>query len=281
MRFLSRVVSIVTTASTLISTSFGAGANNTSLRILPIGDSITWGYGSSDGNGYRLNLLNLLFGNSVTYLGHWHSGNMTNNNNEGYPAREISDIESYVKGNGTLAQSPNLILILAGTNDISRDHAASTAPERLGSLIDLVTTACPDAAVIVSEITPISHIWGPEQQARVEVFNAAIPGIVKMRNSSASSSKHILALKMSSYVAEDDLADALHPSDIGYQKMAIGWIDGIKQVAEMGWLNVNITDPKIKEPVGSTGKNDGSRFGDSLGGTFMSLAFLWALLVGL
>ena len=26
-------------------------ANNVALRILPIGDSITWGYGSSDGNG--------------------------------------------------------------------------------------------------------------------------------------------------------------------------------------------------------------------------------------
>lgn len=32
------------------------------LRILPLGDSITWGYRSSDGNGYRLKLLNDLSG---------------------------------------------------------------------------------------------------------------------------------------------------------------------------------------------------------------------------
>lgn len=34
----------------------------TELRILPLGDSITWGYRSSDGNGYRLELFNDLSG---------------------------------------------------------------------------------------------------------------------------------------------------------------------------------------------------------------------------
>lgn len=41
------------------------------LKILPIGDSITQGYKSSDGNGYRLDLLNDLQngGYEVTYVG--------------------------------------------------------------------------------------------------------------------------------------------------------------------------------------------------------------------
>lgn len=42
--------------------------NGINLRILPLGDSITWGYGSTDGNGYRLDLLNLLAGNDVQYI---------------------------------------------------------------------------------------------------------------------------------------------------------------------------------------------------------------------
>jgi lysophospholipase L1-like esterase len=41
------------------------------LKILPMGDSITQGYQSSDSNGYRLDLLNDLEngGYSVTYVG--------------------------------------------------------------------------------------------------------------------------------------------------------------------------------------------------------------------
>ncbi|KAK3617285.1 hypothetical protein LTR56_025386, partial [Elasticomyces elasticus] len=53
------------------------------LRMLPLGDSITWGYLSSDGNGYRLDLENLLDGNPVEYIGSQQSGNMADNWNEG------------------------------------------------------------------------------------------------------------------------------------------------------------------------------------------------------
>lgn len=37
-----------------------ARADGSNLRILPVGDSITVGVGSSDGNGYRLDLRNML-----------------------------------------------------------------------------------------------------------------------------------------------------------------------------------------------------------------------------
>jgi len=267
MWFLSRDVSCVAIiTSVLVSIAFGADSKKPSLRIIPIGDSITWGYGSSDGNGYRLRLRKLLSDNSVTYLGHWHSGSMSNNNNEGYSGLEISDIETYVKGNGTLGEDPNLILILAGTNDINLDHNASTAPERLGSLIDLVTAACPDATVIVSEIT---SIWGVDQQERVDAFNAALPGIVAKRNGSSLLNKHVLALNMTSYVTANDLFDGLHPTDVGYQKMAEGWMNGIMQVAERGWLNVSISEDK----------NDGSGSRTNLSGILMFLAFFWVLMI--
>ena len=38
-------------------------ANGVALRILPLGDSITWGFRSSDGNGYRAHLRSSLAGN--------------------------------------------------------------------------------------------------------------------------------------------------------------------------------------------------------------------------
>ncbi|KAK3305604.1 uncharacterized protein B0T15DRAFT_511502 [Chaetomium strumarium] len=50
-------------------TARAALADGVPLRILPLGDSITWGYGSSDGNGYRQHLRCLLLtdGRTVVY----------------------------------------------------------------------------------------------------------------------------------------------------------------------------------------------------------------------
>ena len=134
-------------------------------------------------------------------------------------------------------------------------------------MIDLVTNACPDAAVIVSYITPI---WGEEEQERVETYNAAIPAIVEMRNSSTASGNHVIALNMTRFVTTDDLGDGLHPTDHGYLLMARGWASAIKQVAEKGWLNVNNTEgptATLTTPVaGSTPTTKPENSAVSMGG---------------
>ncbi|KAG0646710.1 Phosphatidylinositol N-acetylglucosaminyltransferase GPI2 subunit [Hyphodiscus hymeniophilus] len=145
------------------------------LRILPLGNSITWGYGSSSGNGYRQPLLELLT-NDVTYIGSEHSGNMTNNDNEGHPGAIIDQIALYAEQSLTLR--PNIILLMAGTNDMVGNFDVEEAPGRLGVLIDRCVAACPDAVVLVAQLTPFLD---PLSQMRADVFNAAIPGLVKQR----------------------------------------------------------------------------------------------------
>lgn len=51
----------------------------TELRILPLGDSITFGYQSPNGNGYRLELYNDLSGDDVVMAGVIQSGSMIDN----------------------------------------------------------------------------------------------------------------------------------------------------------------------------------------------------------
>jgi len=200
--------------------------NSQTLRILPIGDSITFGFGSTDGNGYRQRLLDLLDGIPATYLGSQHSGNMTNNNSEGYSGETISQIATYVAQSGSLSLRPDLVLIMAGTNDINLNESDSAAPERLGALIDEVRTACPYAAIIVSEITPNGN---SAIEPQVRVFNAAIPALVEARS-------HVLAVNQSMFVPRSDLVDELHPTDMGYQLMAEAWLTGIQQAADEGWI---------------------------------------------
>jgi lysophospholipase L1-like esterase len=88
-------------------------ADGVTLRMLPLGDSITWGFQSSDGNGYRLDLKNLLSGNQVIYVGSQQSGSMANNENEGHPGALIDQIATYAQA--SLPDRPNVVLLMAGT----------------------------------------------------------------------------------------------------------------------------------------------------------------------
>lgn len=119
----------------------GSVGNGTLLRIMPIGASITWGQGSSDGksfnqqyckrkgvsialikiagNGYREKLQNSLIasGNPVQYVGSQQSGTMANNLTEGYPGLRIEQVHPKVLPALTRFL-PNLVLILLGSNGI-------------------------------------------------------------------------------------------------------------------------------------------------------------------
>ena len=217
--------------------SNGTIANGTVLRILPLGNSITWGLRSSDGNGYRLYLQNLLSNNTVQYVGSQQSGNMTNNHNEGHPGALISQIASYAKA--SLWEQPNLVLVMAGTNDMNVPVDPRTAPQRLGNLIDEVVSACPIAAVIVAQLIPAAEAT---IQARIQVYNDAIPGVVAKR---ASRGKKVLVVDMDDFVTKGDLIDTLHPTDHGYAQMAAGWYDAIVEADRIGWIEAlaNATDP--------------------------------------
>lgn len=210
------------------------------LRIQPLGDSITWGYRSSDGNGYRQDLLNMLSGNPVQYVGSQRSGNMADSFNEGHPGAVISEIADYAKL--SLPDRPNIILLMAGTNDCNKPEDPAGAPARLASLIDKCIAACPDAVIIVAQLTPIA---GAASQANVEKFNAAVPGLVATR---ASQGAHILTVDMSAFVTVGQLDDGLHPNDAGYANMATAWFGALQKAASNGWIS----------PPVSTGKGPGT-----------------------
>ncbi|KAJ3499558.1 hypothetical protein NLG97_g229 [Lecanicillium saksenae] len=204
-------------------------SNGAALRILPLGDSITWGYSSSDGNGYRQDLLNMLSGNPVQYVGSQRSGSMANNFNEGHPGAVISEIADYASL--SVPSKPNIVLLMAGTNDCNKPEDPAGAPARLGSLIDKCIAAYPDAVIIVAKLTPIASATS---QANVDNFNAAVPGVVASRLSQGA---RILTVDMGAFVTVGQLADGLHPNDAGYAKMASAWFGGLEKAASNGWIS--------------------------------------------
>jgi lysophospholipase L1-like esterase len=204
---------------------------NTSLRILPLGDSITFGTDSSDGNGYRLDLENLLEPSStLQYIGSVRAGSMTDNYNEGHPGFTIDQIADEASRDSTL--SPNVVLLMAGTNDVLQDLDLSKAPSRLGALITQLTTGLPTAVILVATLTPLLNTT---LNSEVDGYNRAIPGLVA---TSTKAGKFVMTVSMSNVTTATgiDLADGIHPNDAGYQTMAEAWYSGIVEAAGKGWI---------------------------------------------
>lgn len=112
---------------------------NVDLRIMPLGDAITWSYGSSSGSGYRSPLAEILKKgkNTVDFVGNLTSGKMADAHNEGWSGATIDEIGEKSR-DALVAASPNVVLLHAGTTDVTRPLDPDNAPKRLGKLIDEV-----------------------------------------------------------------------------------------------------------------------------------------------
>jgi lysophospholipase L1-like esterase len=209
---------LTTTTTTVAPSTLGAPAPPTlstrqtaavPLRILPLGDSITYGYYAGQGtNGYREELRTKLVagGQTVTYVGTLRSGTMTNPENEGHSGWVISQVRGVIQP--AIAFKPNVVLIHLATNDLNRGNNPSEpdaqAPTRLGALIDDVLAKLPDAAIFVAKIIKTTNSG---LQQKFNTYNAAIPDVVKARTDKGFK----VFVVDQSVVGGSEMSDSLHP----------------------------------------------------------------------
>jgi len=206
-------------------------------KVLPLGDSITWGV-NYDG-GYRVKLFanTITDKKNITYVGKLSNGPSTASgvtfpkNNEGHSGWTIQQIDDIVTGKSTDAsysgkklmvdQGPNIVLLHAGTNDTSR--SPSGMPERLGTLIDHIIEDGPNVLLVVTTIVPIKQgSYGTVG----ETFNNAVPDVVQKR---IDAGKHVILVDMFKSFPSNGLgSDGVHPNQQGYDWMAGVWYDAIK-----------------------------------------------------
>ncbi|WP_162795784.1 GDSL-type esterase/lipase family protein [Nonomuraea lactucae] len=199
------------------------GAN---LRIMPLGDSITVGVGSSHKAGYRLPLWNKLSGNTVDLVGSSRSGQVPDPDHEGESGAVIDRIADNAKR--SLPSRPNVVTLHAGTNDMDRPFNPDTAPDRMAKLIDQITEAAPDATVVVASLVPARN---SATQARIDRFNGELLKIVNRRQLAG---KHVMLV--GTEVTTADVPDGLHPNDTGYAKLADAFYWGILSANAAGWI---------------------------------------------
>ncbi len=219
---------------------------NEACKILPLGDSITWGI--NYGGGYRIKLAIKAAADqkNIVYVG-YDAANPPDanalgklgdakdkyvNKHEGHSGWTIQQDDELVTGKSTANNDgvnytgkkvvkdfgPHIVLVHLGTNDMYRQP--NGAPERLGTLIDHIVADAPDALVVVSNIIPF-----PSGASAVSTFNKAVPDVVKEH----AHGGHVIFVDQFAGFQNSDLGtDQVHPNEGGYEKMAVVWYKAIK-----------------------------------------------------
>jgi lysophospholipase L1-like esterase len=152
----------------------------------------------------------------------------------------------------SLEQRPNLILLHAGTNDMNPNGAVSTegndpveAAQRLGTLIDHIIEACPDAVILVAVIIGTCD---PQQSPATEKFQALIPDVVESR---LAAGHRVLTADFTSFPMAD-LRDCIHPTNDGYRKLGDYWFDAIASMPG-NWLTMPLGPDPERPPEPESG----------------------------
>ena len=224
-----------------------SGAIASPITIMPLGDSITYGYSDPVPvpGGYRSVLYRDLVGAGYTPQ---FVGSLTNNPDPTLPAAAQAheghagwliagtgryasySVSSYIgqwlaPGNGI---NPNLILLELGSNEyVGRYHEAA-APYELAALITRIAELRPNAEILVSTISPLSE---PTFNARVQAFNNALSGPDGLVAQLQKRGEKVILVNAGGSLAVSDLAhDGVHPTQAGYVKLGDAWFKAIQSL---------------------------------------------------
>jgi hypothetical protein len=146
-------------------------------------------------------------------------------NNEATPGDKVSDIRNKFKRSSKY--QPNIVLINAGTNDLTKHDDLGNFANRYNGLLDDIFDAIPDVTIVTSLILP-----GASDSISLnrDVFNNQIRNLVNDRRSKNQKIVLVDVDSPSRYFTLSDIGpDGTHPTDAGYGKLASLFLRGIEQ----------------------------------------------------
>ncbi|KAI1085208.1 carbohydrate esterase family 3 protein [Whalleya microplaca] len=203
------------------------------LRIMALGASITFGEGSTDGNGYRSDLRTALVnaGNTVNMVGSKPNGTMKDNDTEGWPGFIVDQVRE--KADASVPNlKPNLVLVNVGTNDCLQNVDIPNAGNRMRTLLNDVFDKSPRAAIVLSTLLVNGNA---DAQTRTTSFNTQLKSLT-MELQLAGKALVLVDMQGTGGPTADELVDGTHPNDAGYQKMANLFLQGIRDADSRSFL---------------------------------------------
>jgi lysophospholipase L1-like esterase len=190
------------------------------LNIMPLGDSITRGHGSSTWNGYRYDLGQRLAGVGLNpnFVGPWRDGTMGDDNHAGTSGARIDQISVQIPQ--LLADyQPEVVLLMLGTNDIGQRYELDTAVARLQAIIYRIRPAGNPGSVRVF-VASVPQFRDAENDPYVDAYNNTVHTMVDALGSS------YVSYVPQEIVGDDpalELYDHVHPNNCGYARISYVW----------------------------------------------------------
>ncbi|KAG8161302.1 hypothetical protein KVR01_009566 [Diaporthe batatas] len=229
-------------------------ADNIDLRIMPLGASITFGLKSSDGNGYRDKLQELLSRSgtsNIEFVGSRRSGSMASNAVEGWPGLRIDQVLPKARASVPV-DLPNVILLNLGTNDCVQnynlDNTTQTSPTAPELTADPTFTVGTRMRMVVEDLLA----WSPNVTVvmstlinnRVErVQDRTLDANDQFRSVAAdlqAQGKKVVIAEMSASAGGPNMTtmfDQTHPTDIGYAMMANRFYVAMQEASAKGMIS--------------------------------------------
>jgi len=215
------------------------------IKIMPLGDSITQGFGgSSPLHGYRDQLASLLGQEGISYdfIGTLADGSGFDPDHQGIPgisAEQLaSSVADYLKNN-----NPDMVLLHVGTNDISSNKPNAVTLNHIKGIIDALYRDNNSVRILLSGLVPRSDSANLDQKTRE--LNELIHGLVLQKWDEGYNIRfvdHYAAFTNNGNWQTKYMKDALHPNNVGYSKMAAAYFTGVQQALTTTGSNPDVVD---------------------------------------
>ena len=194
------------------------------IRMMPLGNSLTDGDGSSSEAGYRFYFYNSLTNANISFdfVGSLAGGNgfpdVEHEGHGGFRAEQLAaQMQTYLSNN-----SADVVFLEIGTNDISDNESATQVRNDIEAVIEAIHSFDANIEIYLGTVIPRQD----GKQATTAALNALLPSLVSAKSSAGYKIflvDHAARFLSNSNWATDLMSDALHPNDAGYDLMAQEW----------------------------------------------------------
>ena len=224
----------------LVAGSPGTARAATTVRVMPLGDSITGSPGC-----WRQLLWSRLQSNGYTgvdFVGTLNDstscGTVYDGDNEGHGGFLATNILSQNLLPGWLSSSnPDVVMVQLATNDVWSNIPADTILTTFSGLVDQMRTQNPKMRIVVAQILPMNPSGCSDCAQRVITLNNAIPAWAAGKSTAAS--PITVVDTWTGFNTATDTGDGVHPNDAGNQKLANAWYPALTAAVD----SVGITNP--------------------------------------
>ncbi|HOT94700.1 MAG TPA: DUF3821 domain-containing protein [Methanoregulaceae archaeon] len=215
-----------------------AGTADATIRVLPLGDSLTKGSTQTPQEAnhptYRYWLWQQISDLDVDFVGSWTAPNFAysfDQDNEGHGGYMTAGILNGVSADPRqgrlslwLAQYDfDVALVMLGTNDVLNNVPTEETIRNLEGIIAELRNDNPHAVILLAQIPPTSI-----PRPNLNALNAAIPGVATRL--STPDSPVVIVDMYSGYdgVADNQPPTGIHPAESGEKKIAARWYAALR-----------------------------------------------------